>query len=384
MPFDMSAARCSLPSRGCGARAVTRIIHSAVGAETLIDGVRHVNFGGSSYLGLSSHPQIIEAGVAALVESGSGYQFPRNYQIATRAHEEVETVAASFFGTQTALYLANGYGFGLTGIAALCPSFNVIFFDERAHYALRDAIAASGLRNHAFRHVDAEDLELQLKRHLRAGERPLVVTDGMYSTFGEIAPLDQLARAMAPYAGRLLVDESHSFGVLGDSGRGAAEQHHIPAAQFLSGGSTGKALGVLGGIVPASEIDKAALCRAPAARGAAAGMPAAAAMCAASLSYIRQHPELLQRLRSNICYMKEGMRRLGLPVGDSIAPVASFSCGSWHETRALQERLMTERIFVFHSTYIGAGETGVIRCGIFADHTLEHIDVLLNALRRLL
>jgi len=150
------------------------------------------------------------------------------------------------------------------------------------------------------------------------------------------------------------------------------------------GGSTGKAFGVLGGIIPASDEEVAAFRAAPASRGASVGQPAAAAMCARSLQYVREHPELLSRLRENVAYMKASLRKLGLEVGDSIAPVATFVSGSGQSMQALQERLMTEGIYVLHSTYIGAAAGGVIRCGIFADHTTQHIDRLSDALLRLL
>lgn len=360
------------------------MIDSPVGAEIVVEGKRYINFGGSSYLGMASHPKVLEAGCATLRESGAGYQFPRAHGIATRGHAAAEAQAATFFGAEAALYLPNGYSFGLVAIAALREQFNRIFFDELAHHSLSEAIAAAGLPSHAFRHLDAEDLQEKLAHHLRANEQPLIVTDGMYSTFGEIAPLDQLIRVMTPYGGRLLVDESHSFGVLGETGRGVCEHFGISRATLLSGGSTGKALGVLGGLIPATKMQFAALCSAPASRSAAAGLPAAAAMCAESLKYIHEHPQLLQRLRSNVSFLKQEMRKLGLAVGDTVAPVASFIPDSGQSMRGLQERLMSEGIFVFHSTYIGAGPSGVIRCGIFADHTNEHLERLLDALRRLL
>ena len=357
-------------------------IESPVGAEIVLDGRRYINFGGSSYLGLSANVEIIEAGLNTLRESGGGYQFHRSYGIATRAHQEAESQAALFFDTKAALYLAAGYYFGLVSIAAMRNQFSTIFFDEWAHHSLREAIAASGLENYPFRHLDVGDLETKLKLNLRSNQRPLIVTDGLYSTFGEIAPLEELAHVMESYEGRLLVDESHSFGVLGKLGRGASEHHNMPASSVVIGGSTGKAFGVVGGVIPASEDEVSTFRRASAGRGAAAGLAAAASMCAKSLRYIRDHPELLLRLRASVAYMKTGLRKIGLDVGDSVAPVATFRCEGSMQT--LQERLMSEGILVFHSTYIGAGANGVIRCGIFADHTREHIDRLLDALRRLL
>jgi glycine C-acetyltransferase/8-amino-7-oxononanoate synthase len=189
---------------------------------------------------------------------------------------------------------------------------------------------------------------------------------------------------MAPYDGRLLVDESHSFGVLGEAGRGAVEHHGVYGTCALVGGSTSKGLGVVGGIIPADD-EIVARCRAtPASRSASAGLPAAAAMCAASLQYVREHPELRMRLRANVAYMKSGLRKLGIDVADTVAPVASFVAGADRPMHTLQEQLMARGIYVLHSNYIGVSAAGAIRCGIFADHSTEHMDRLFDALRTLL
>lgn len=362
----------------------SRIVESPVGAEVVIGGRRYINFGGSSYLGLSTNRAIAEVGLAELRSSGSGYQFPREVNLPSHAHREAELAAASFFQAPAAMHLASGYFFALVAIAALQKNYDAIFFDEWAHFSLREAIAASGRTHHAYRHLDAADLEVQLKRHLQPNKKPLVITDGLYATFGEIAPLNLLAEVTMPYEGRLMVDESHSFGVLGETGRGAREHHHLPASVALIGGSTCKALGAVGGIIPGTEDEIAEFRATPAARGASIGLPAAAAMCAASLRFIGKHPELLRRLRENTAYLKAGLRAMGLEVGDSVVPIATFTAGSDESMRALHERLMSDGIHVFHAKYIGAGATGVIRCAVFADHTLDHIDQLLAALRRLL
>lgn len=362
--------------------AQLKILESPVGAELVIDGRRIVNFAGSSYLGMSDNPEMLAAGEAALRLYGAGYQIARNYQIATASHLEVEKEAGLLFDSEAALYLPSGYYFGLVTMAVLRDQFESFFFDEQAHHCMRAGMAASGRPCHPFKHLDPEDLATQLKRHLGARERPLVITDGMYSTFGEIAPLHELARIAAPYGGRLLVDESHSFGILGTHGRGAAEHHGLGSAEVLTGGSLSKAFGAAGGVIPASDAEVAALRRTPASRSSSVGIPATAAISAASLRYVRQHPELQRQLRANTTYAKRSLRGLGLDVGDSIAPVATFVVDQ--NMRVLQERLMEKGIFVLHSNYIGASSTGAIRCGIFADHTHAHIDALTDALRRLL
>ena len=361
---------------------LTGLVQSPVGAEVTINGRHYVNFGGSSYLGLAGQQQIVEAGVAALRQSGCGYQYPRHHGVATPAHLDAERAAAQFFGTEAALYLAGGYYFGLIGVAALRDRCNTIFFDEWAHFSLREAICASQLPAQPYRHLDPEHLAEQLRLWVQPGQRPLVITDGMYSTFGEIAPLHALERATRPYDGLLLVDESHSLGVLGDFGRGACEHHGIAQDSVLMGGSTGKALGVLGGIIPSTHERVGACRRTNAGLGAAAGLPAAAAMCARSLAHVRENPQIRARLRENVAYLKGGLRSLGLNIPDTVAPVASFGQQGIRPLEAVRERLLASGIFVFHSTYIGAGSGGVIRCGIFADHRREHLDRLIDALRR--
>jgi 7-keto-8-aminopelargonate synthetase-like enzyme len=360
------------------------LIDSPVGAEIVLDGRRYINFAGSSYLGLSGRDEILEAGVAAIRQWGAGYQISRQHDVDTRACQEAQSAAATLFGSSAALYMAAGYYFGLVALTALRGQFDAIFFDELAHYCLRDAIAGCGLQSYAFRHLDSDDLLMQLRRRLKARERPLVVTDGLYSTLGEVAPLAQFARAVEPYGGRLLVDESHSFGVLGPTGRGATEQHQLPATVALRGGSLSKAFGTSGGIILGTRDEVAAFQRTPPIMGASAGLPAGAAMAAASLRLVHERPELLARLRGNISYLKGGLGALGLNVGDSHVPVAAFALQTEESMRALQARLESEGLFVLHTRYIGSGSAGVIRCGIFADHTMEHLDTLLDALRRIL
>jgi 7-keto-8-aminopelargonate synthetase-like enzyme len=357
---------------------------SPLAAEIVLDGKRYTNFAGSSYLGLSGRPEVIQAGVATLQEAGAGYQIARQYGMVAPALLEVEAEAAAFFGSEASIYLSSGYPFGLVSLITMRDRFDHIFFDELAHYSLQEAIRATGLTYCQYGHLDAEDLADKLKRRLRGGERPLVVTDGMYSTFGRIAPLDELLQVARPYDGFLLVDESHSFGVLGPTGRGAKEQYEIDASSILVGGSLSKAFGCSGGVIPAGEAEVAAFRNAPAAEGASPGSPAAAAMGAAALRYARQHPELLQRLRANVALMKGGLRGMGLDTPDTVAPVATFVTGSEDSMQAIYQRLFDEGYCVLRSNYIGAPPGGVIRCGIFADHTTEHIEGFLGTLRRIL
>ncbi len=367
------------------AASQTLMLESSVGAEIVLSGRRYVNFGGSAYLGLASNPHIVAAGLSALRRYGPGGPIPRGHAIGCGPLRDVEQSACRFFASDAALYFGSGYHFGLAAPAVLCAQYGAAFVDELAHFALQDGIGAAGLRYRSFRHLDVEDLENQLRRHLGPGERPLVVTDGLYSTFGEIAPLDRLWQVTAAYDGRLVVDESHAFGVLGTFGRGSLEYHGMPSDQALAGGSLAKGFGTCGGLVLGRGTEIQAMHLSPVVRGAAIGAPATIAMCAASLDYVRSHPQLLTRLRDNTVYLKSALRRLGLTLqGDDIAPIAAFALDSSESTLRLHAALLAEGIHVYRSTYLGAGSNGVIRCAVFADHTREHLSALLDALRRLL
>ena len=356
-------------------------ITTPVGAEIVVDGRRLTNFGGSSYLGLSKRPELIEAGCAALLENGAGYQFPPNHGVATRAHQAVIAAAREVLGRPAGLYAGAGYHFGFIALHAF-EAPGPVFLDEHAHFSLREATAASGRRTIVFRHRDADDLRRQLRQHVRAGEVPIVATDALFSTWGDVAPLGAYGACLEPFRGRLLVDESHAFGVLGATGQGGAEQAGLTPDQAIVGGSLGKAFAAAGGLVLGTPEAVERAGRSPCARGASNGLPAAAAMAAASLRYVEGHPELLTRLRANTRYLKTALRGLGLPIADTEIPIASFSLGPGERGLNLQAQLREAGMFVFHSTYIAAGAGGVIRIGIFADHTHDQFDRLIAALAR--
>lgn len=357
-------------------------MESGIGAEILIDGRRLTNFGGSSYLGLSSERKIVEAGINALEECGGGPSIHETHGLVGQYHRAAENAGAEFFNTPTSVFLGSGYVVGLVALTALQSSFDALYYDELSHFSLRDAMAVTGSKSCAYNHIDADDLESKIKRSLRRDERPLIISDGVFSTYGEIAPLPRLVEIAGKYGGRVLVDEAHAFGVLGEYGRGTADHYGLPVSAVIAGGSLGKAFGVIGGIIPTDFPTASSMRMTPAGLGAGCGSAAAAAMAQSSLRYVQENPRLRERLRENTNYLKKGLRGIGLNIIDSPAPIAAFAVGSFESTSNLKATLMQEDVFVYHSNYIGAERQGVIRCGIFASHTREHLDQLLSALQR--
>jgi 8-amino-7-oxononanoate synthase len=361
-----------------------QLLESNSGPEIVLAGRRYVNFGGSCYLGMGSRVDIIEAGVEALRLYGPQSQIGRHYNVELPANADAEREGAFYFGTEASIYFASGYLIGLIALHGLRDRHDIVLIDEAAHLNLRDAVAAGTKPIVTFGHMDAASLAEQISRNVHPGTRPLVVTDGMSPTFGAIAPLREYLELIEPLDGAMLVDESQAFGVLGPHGRGAADLHGVTSERVLVGGSLSKAFGAYGAMIPSSRAVVQQLWQSPPARGAGAGLSAGAAMAAASLRYVREHPALLERLREDVAHVKSGMSALGLDVGNTEAPLATFTHGTAEQMRSLQRRLMDEGIYVFYSTYVGAGLDGAIRCAVFADHAEAHLDRLLDALRRLL
>ncbi|WP_198083556.1 pyridoxal phosphate-dependent aminotransferase family protein [Variovorax sp. E3] len=359
-------------------------VESPTGALATVDGRVLLSFGGSGYLGLGSEPGLIDAGCDALRTYGAHSQLARHYGFNLGANLEAEDQARRFFDVEGVMYFGAGYLFGLIALTGLAPRCDAIFIDEAAHYCLQDGASITGRPVHTFAHRDPEDLARTISRALRPDERPLVATDGMFATFGSIAPLEDYDRVIAPYDGWLVVDESHAFGTLGTHGRGAVEAAGLRRDRVVAGGSMAKAFAAHGGLALGAADVIAQLWKTPAARGAALGCSAGAAMTAASLRHVRGHPQALTRLRANARVLKVGLRALGLAVEENEGPIATFVHGDARNMQRIQAALMAQGIFIAYSTYVGAGVGGALRIAAFADHQPEHIERLLKTLRDLL
>ena len=356
-------------------------IESPSGAWIIVDGRDVLSFGGCCYLGLSKVPELIEAGTEALKQFGMTAQLSRYYGFSRLPSSRVEEAARDFFDVDSAMYFSTGYLFGMIALSGLADQYDVIFLDEKAHYSLREGAAITGKPVYTFRHMDAEDLARSIEGQLLPGQIPLVATDGMFPTFGTIPPLDTYQRILKDYGGWLVVDESHSFGSVGAKGRGAAEQLSLDRKNVVTGGSLAKAFCAYGGVALGSEAAIASMRKASAARGSTHGTACSEAVAAASLAYVRQHPELLSKRRENTRQLKRGLKEMGISVDESDSPVSTFTLGNAETMIRLQRDLWEKGIFVGYTTYVGAGPEGAIRCAVFSDHEPEDIDRLLLELK---
>lgn len=360
---------------------------SPLGPRVVIAGRERDYFSGTGYLGLHNHPQVIEAAVRAIQRYGMSTATSRGGYGEHPLYDELERQVCAYFEAESALYFASGYLGGMILVQGLAERFERIFVDEAAHYSLRDAARASTKPLHFFHHRDSGDLAECLRRHLGRGERPLVLTDGLFPISGEVAPLDEYLSLLQPYDGMLGVDDAHGAGVLGQNGRGSAEWLGVSQSASLQVCATlSKALGGYGGVLTGcreriGEIEqhsKVYVAASP------PPLPAAAA-AARAVEIARTEPQRRQLLWENVARAREGLRRLGWDLPDSPVPILCLRARPSVDLARLRAGLFEHDICVAHVTsYSSTPPGGALRIAIFATHTPEQIERLVDTLGKLL
>ena len=365
-------------------RAAEYLMEGLYGPEIVLNGKLYINFGGCGYLGLHNRAEIIKAGCEAFEKYGIASSLSRHYDVSNDPLLDVEENAAKFFGSEDALYLPTGYLTTMVGMWGLADRVDAIFVDNTSHYSVNDAAKISGKPMYLFAHCDAEDLAEKIKTELKAGEKPLIVSDGVFPTFGEIAPVDEYLKLAEEYDGLILLDEAHSVGAVGKNGWGSADHYNLVSDRIYFGGTLSKSFGAHGGIIPGTKKHIDILRQSPTVRGASTGANPCAAAGAKSLDYCIRHPQLREQLWENVRLMKDGVRDLGFEMNDTEVPIVTFGLNSAAAMQNLHQGLMDRGIYVYLSHYVGASQGGVLRHAVFANHTEEHIGRLLEALKELL
>jgi glycine C-acetyltransferase/8-amino-7-oxononanoate synthase len=372
------------------------VMQSPPGAYTVIDGRRCLYFAGTGYLGLQGHPEVIRAACDAAERFGIGSATSRTRTGFgdTPPILDVERLAAEFFGLDDAFYFASGY-LGNTVLATvLCDAFDAVFLDERSHYCEWDAARLSGRPVISFAHRDPGDLGEKLRAQLPPGERPLVLTDGIFAAVGSMAPVAEYRDVLAAYPGSILaVDDAHGFGVLGEHGRGTLEHAGLwseqvngpaasPAPALLVCGTCSKAIGGYGGIIPGSRaLIERLKGRSHVYSGASAPSNPVAAATAKAFELLLAQPDLRRQLAGNAATLKRGLRKLGLATDDSPVPIASLVLGDAANMQRIQRTLADRGISIaYFAAYAGLGPAGALRIAVFATHSTQMIDELVDSL----
>lgn len=361
---------------------------SPVGPRVLIAGRERDYFSGTGYLGLQSHPAVLQAAADCLAQYGLSTATARGGYGEHPVYTALEAELCAYFAVEGALVLASGY----LGVVALCQGLQQehqrIFMDAAAHFSVLDAARASGKPVHSYAHLDPADLQAALRRELRPGERPLVISDGVFPISGEICPLPALLEAVLPYQGRVLLDDAHAVGVLGPHGRGTPDYYGRTEdfTRLVRCATLSKALGGFGGIIPGPQGLLRLLEHESRVYVAASPPPLPSAAAAArALALARLQPQLRQQLWANVRQARAGVRALGWDLPETPVPILCLGVRPGIDLAGLKQALFERDICVAHVTsYSSTPPGGALRVAICAAHTPAQIEHLLTELARLL
>jgi len=360
------------------------VMESAPGPETVINGKRYIYFGGTGYFALHGHPEVIEAGIAAFRKYGLHSATSRTGFGNTPVQLDLEQKIAEYFGTEDSLHFVSGYLDNLFLVQALKDQIDVVFIDETAHFSIRDAVYSALKPVIMFRHRDPEDLSQKLKETLKPGQKPLLMTDGIFPTMGVIAPVPDYVKIIEPYDGLISLDDSHSVGVLGSNGRGTYEHYGLKSDRLYFAGTMSKAFGGHGGFIPGNkQFIQYIKTTCGAFAGATPSPTPAMAASAKGLEIVKNHPEMRERLRKNVAMVKTGMKKLGFEMNDNPVPIVTWTMKSADDMKKIQKELMNRGVAVAYTKYIGAPASGALRASIFSEHKPEHINKLLEEVGKL-
>ena len=360
-------------------------MESPVGPRVIFNDLEYDYFSGTGYLGLQNHPAVVQAGVDALQNYGLSTATSRGGFGEHPVYDELEKEACAYFASEKMLYFASGYMGSSVLTQVSSRYYDHIFIDSSAHFSLWEAAQTANKPITPFHHLQPTSLEEALRRELQPGERPLVLSDGVFPISGEIAPLPGLLELVKPYNGLIYLDDAHSVGVLGENGRGTPEYFGIHNQACRTSATLAKALGGYGGVIwgEAEWIEpierNSSICA-----GASPPPLVVAAASAKALAVARTTPTLRQNLSKNVMQARSGFKALGWEIDDTPVPIICLDAHGNINLEHIQSGLFEEGIAVtVVRSYTSTPPGGAIRIAIFADHTAGQIRRLLDEVGRL-
>jgi 8-amino-7-oxononanoate synthase len=378
--FENTALACSLDAYPFQAPLSTRS-----GPSVEVDGHRMLMLSSYDYLGLIGDPRVDEAAIAAIRKYGTGTGGVRLLTGTLDLHHELERALAEFKGTESSITFTSGYAANLAVISALLGPADRVIADALSHRSLMDACRLAGVQVQKFEHNDMSSLRHELENGPEAN-RTLIISDGVFSMDGDICPLPELVAIKKEFGCFLLVDESHSSGVLGEYGRGTDEHFGVSTDDVdIWTGSLAKAIPSNGGFVAVSSrlaifLEHAS---APFIFSGALAAPAAAAVCE-TLKILKQEPERVARLQANAILMRDGLRSLDYDTGLSQTAIIPVMLHDDAKTALFARKLRDYGILVspvlFPAVAQGAAR---LRLCVTAAHSAENLEFALDVFEKM-
>jgi glycine C-acetyltransferase len=360
-----------------------RTIGSPQGAWLIVDGKKVLNFCSNNYLGLANHPDLISASKNATGELGIGPAAVRSIAGTMTLHVELEKRIAQFKGVESAITFQSGFTANLATVPALVGKEDVIFSDKLNHASIIDGSRLSGAKIIPYEHNDVKSLEEQIKANLSQYRRALIITDGVFSMDGDIAPLPDIYEVAKKYDILLMVDDAHGEGVLGKGGRGIVDHFGLHGKVDVEVGTFSKAFGVVGGIVAGKSIIIEWLRQRgrPFLFSSAMTVPDTAA-CLAAVDLLEDSTQLVDKLWENAKYFKAEMKTLGFNTGVSETPITPVMLGEAPLAQQFSRELFDAGVFAMAIGFptVAQGKAR-IRVMISAAHSKDDLDKGLEAFK---
>ena len=353
-----------------------RTIGSGLGARMIVDGKSVLNFCSNNYLGLANHPVLSLAATDAIAEYGVGPAAVRSIAGTMDIHVTLEKKLAAFKGVESAISFQSGYCANLAVFPALVGKEDVIFSDELNHASIIDGCRLSGAKIIKFAHCNINDLTRVIHEAKGTYRRAVIISDGVFSMDGDVAPLDKLYEVASRHGILLMVDDAHGEGVLGRGGRGIVDHFNLHGKVDVEIGTMSKAFGVVGGVIAGNPviIDWLRQRGRPFLFSSAMTVPDTAA-CIAAVDMLEKSTELVDRLWENGRYFKTEMKTLGFDTGVSVTPITPIMLGEVPLAKQFSSELFDEGVFAMALGFptVPQGKAR-IRVMISAAHSKKDLD----------
>ncbi|MEO6224204.1 MAG: glycine C-acetyltransferase [Vicinamibacterales bacterium] len=360
-----------------------RVLETRQQAESRFDGRTVVNLSSNNYLGLTTHPKLIEAAIQAIRDFGVGSGSVRTIAGTMEIHMELERRLAEFKKTEAVVVFQSGFTANAGTVSSILNKEDVVISDSLNHASIIDGCRLSRAAIKVFPHKDVAAARTILQE-LPASQRKLLITDGVFSMEGDLGPLPQLCDLAEEFGCIMMVDDAHASGVFGANGRGTIDHFNMHDRVDIQVGTLSKAIGSLGGYVAGSRnFIEFLYHRARPFLFSTSHPPSVAASCLAALDVLEQEPEIIDRLWENTRFFKAGLVSMGFDTGMSESPITPIIAGEGSKAMTLSDRLFEEGVFAQGIAFpTVARDKARVRTIVTATHTKDELQFALDAFKR--
>jgi glycine C-acetyltransferase len=371
--------------RGAGTYQRLRVLESPCEPVSRVDGREVINLASNNYLGLADHPKLVEAAIAATKKYGAGSGAVRTISGTMSIHMELERKIAQFKHTEACVVFQSGFAANAGTVSAILTPEDHIISDALNHASIIDGCRLSRAKIHVFGHRDTAAAGKILDDLAGASGRKLLITDGVFSMDGDIAPLPSLVQIAESHGAIMMIDDAHSSGVLGRNGRGTVDHFGLHGRVDIQVGTLSKAIGVLGGYVCGSrDLIEFLYHRARPFLFSTSHPPGVAGACLAAFEILENEPERIEKLWDNTRYFKTALKNAGFDTGDSETPITPILVGEAKMAHAFSAALFENGLFATGIGFPTVPEGKArVRTIVTATHTREMLDRAAEILTRM-